>query len=405
MMHVRFPAGPRQHLDLERHGAQEVTHPVRALLDIEALHQLRILSRNPHRAAPRVAVMAEVRLGPELLVILHIDRLIAVERNQRRGSDVDGVGSQRDCLGRVHAVANAAGDDQLHHAVQPALFKRRPGLADRRQRRNAGVLLQDRRRRSGASFHSVHHDHVRARFGRQLHVVEDTARAHLDEDRDLPVGRFANFLDLDDHVVRPEKIRMPRRAALVDSDRQVALFGDRARDFGAQQQPPGSGLGALSDRQLDRVGHAHVMHVDAVAGRQDLVDQRAAVLPLGHQHAAVAGGVRGSGRRRAFRQRHFRVVRQRAPAHPGDHDGNGQLERLARKPRSQHGPGRAFLAIAFERNARQRAGQKRQIVECGPATLAQRAVAADAVEPRFGLGLDVVDDARRKRPTRLQDPL
>src|SRR6266849_3629866 len=84
------------------------------------------------------------------------------------------------------------------------------------------------------------------------------------------------------------------RAALVDADREVALFGDRARDFGAQQQPPGSGLGALSDRQLDRVGHAHVMHVDAVAGRQDLVDQRAAVLPLGHQHAAVAGGVRGA---------------------------------------------------------------------------------------------------------------
>src|SRR5439155_7213428 len=31
--------------------------------------------------------------------------------------------------------------------------------------------------------------------------------------------------------------------------------------------------------------------------------------------------------------------------------------------------------------------------------------AADAVESRFGLGLDVVDDARRKPPTRLQDPL
>ena len=48
----------------------------------------------------------------------------------------------------------------------------------------------------------------------------------------------------------------------------------RLGDLRAQQQAAGAGLGALADGQLDGVGLAHVMNVDAVARGQHLVDQR-----------------------------------------------------------------------------------------------------------------------------------
>ena len=103
---------------------------------------------------------------------------------------------------------------------------------------------------------------------------------------------------------------------------------------------------------------------------------------------------------RASRQRDFGVVGERAPAHAGDHHRDVELDRLLREARAQHGLGGALLAIAFERNARQRAGQKGEVVEGGPAALAQRAEAANAVEAGLGLGLDVFDDRRRKRSAR-----
>ena len=63
----------------------------------------------------------------------------------------------------------------------------------------------------------IDHDHIRARLGGELDVVVDAAGAQLDEDRHLPVGRLAQLLDLDDHVIRTEKIGMPARAALIDA--------------------------------------------------------------------------------------------------------------------------------------------------------------------------------------------
>ena len=80
-------------------------------------------------------------------------------------------------------------------------------------------------------FHVVEN----AGFRRQFDVVIDAARAHLDEDRHLPVGGLAKFLDLDDHVIRPQKIWMPRRTALIDSNRKVPLLGNAIGNFRSQK--------------------------------------------------------------------------------------------------------------------------------------------------------------------------
>ena len=53
------------------------------------------------------------------------------------------------------------------------------------------------------------------------------------------------------------------------------------------------------------------------------------------------------------------------------------------------------LAVAFQRDARQAAGDEGQVVEGGPGARPQGAEAADAVAAQLGLDLDVLDDAGR----------
>src|SRR5947207_1973364 len=57
-MDIRLPARACEHLHLEREGMQEVVDALRSVLDHEALAQLRILCRDPDRAAARMAVIA-----------------------------------------------------------------------------------------------------------------------------------------------------------------------------------------------------------------------------------------------------------------------------------------------------------------------------------------------------------
>ena len=57
-VHVRLAARPREHLQLHGHRGQEVVDALRGLLDDEPLAELRILRRDPDRAATRVAVVA-----------------------------------------------------------------------------------------------------------------------------------------------------------------------------------------------------------------------------------------------------------------------------------------------------------------------------------------------------------
>ena len=186
---------------------------------------------------------------------------------------------------------------------------------------------------------------------------------------------------------------MASRTALVDPGGQVALLGNRIGHFRFEQQPAGARFRALTDRELNPVGHPHVMNVDAVAGGQDLIDQHAAVLALGGQHAAIAGRVRRADGRGALGERHLRVVGKRPPAHPRDHDGDVKFDRLFGKARPQHGFRGAFFAVPLEGNAGQGAGQKGEIIECRPAPFAQRSVTADAVDATLGLGLNVIDDS------------
>ena len=66
---------------------------------------------------------------------------------------------------------------------------------------------------AGAPLHAVEHDHVAAGLGGEPDVVLDPAGPHLDEDRHLPVGRLAQLLDLDHHVVGAEEVGVPARTS------------------------------------------------------------------------------------------------------------------------------------------------------------------------------------------------
>ena len=121
------------------------------------------------------------------------------------------------------------------------------------------------------------------------------------------------------------------------------------------------------------------------------------MLALGRQHAAVAGGGRAAGRARALGEGDLGVVGQGAVAHAGDHDRDVELDRLLGEARAEDGRRRAALAIALERDARQRAGEERQVVEGRQVPRPERAEAADAVAAQLGLDLDVLDDVRACR--------
>ena len=159
--------------------------------------------------------------------------------------------------------------------VVAAVLEGATGFRDGRESRDAGVVLEDLGGGAGAAFHAVDDDHVRAALRGELDVVEDAGGSDLHEHRHLPVRRLAQLLDPDDHVVRPEHVRMARRAPLVDAGRQIASRGDLAGDLRPEQHAARRRLRPLPDRQLDRIGRAEVMHVDTVAARQHLVDQHA----------------------------------------------------------------------------------------------------------------------------------
>ena len=243
----------------------------------------------------------------------------------------------------------------------------------------------------GAPFHAVDDDHVGAGFGGQADVVEDARGPHLDEDRDLVVGRFAELCDLDHEIVGAEEIRMAARRALIDPRREVAESGDLVGDLRAQKQSAGTRLGPLADRQLDRVGLAEVLDVDSVAAGQDLVNHHARFGPFDVEHAAVAGGGRRTGQPGPSRQRGLGVLRECAVAHAGHHQRYLELDRPACEPCAEQSAGGTGLAIAFQRDAREGAGNEREVVEGGPGPGPERTESADAISRQLGLDLDVFD--------------
>ena len=85
IMDVGLAAGPGQHLDLRVHGLEEVGHPIGRFVDGQPRHEVRILGGDPHGTEPGVAVMAGIGLGPQLVVVLNVNRLVAVEGDEEGG--------------------------------------------------------------------------------------------------------------------------------------------------------------------------------------------------------------------------------------------------------------------------------------------------------------------------------
>jgi hypothetical protein len=58
-----------------------------------------------------------VRGGAQRLVILHVERSVAVEGDQRRGAEVDRISAKGQGFGRIHTTANPSSDDELDLTV------------------------------------------------------------------------------------------------------------------------------------------------------------------------------------------------------------------------------------------------------------------------------------------------
>ena len=107
-----------------------------------------------------------------------------------------------------------------------------------------------------AALHAVDNDDVGAGGHSQLHVMVDPGGADFDVDRDGPVGRLAQLLDLDAQIVGADPIGVAAGRALVDTRRERAHAGHPLVDLLAQQEAATAGLGPLADHDLDGVGLA-----------------------------------------------------------------------------------------------------------------------------------------------------
>ena len=137
--------------------------------------------------------------------------------------------------------------------VLPDLTQRLGGQADGSQRRDAGVLDEDVLRRARPALEAVDDDHVGPGGDGQLDVVADPGGPHLHVDGLLPVRGLPELLDLDDEVVGTCPVRVAAGRTLIDAGGQRAHAGDPFADLLAEEHPAASGLGALTDDDLDRV--------------------------------------------------------------------------------------------------------------------------------------------------------
>src|SRR4029077_2448943 len=136
--------------------------------------------------------------------------------------------------------------------------------------------------------------------------------------------------------------------------------------------------------------------------RKNFIDERPAVFALRQEHAPVTSGVRGTRRRRTFGESDLRVKGQCTPAHSCDHDRNVQLNGLLGETGSKNCLRRALLAITLQRNAREGARKKSEIIEGCPSPLSQSSEAADGVQPRLSLRLNLVNHSGSKDAADLQ---
>ena len=98
-------------------------------------------------------------------------RIVVAEGDQRRSADRDRVGTERQALGHVGAVAHAAGDDELHLAVHAEVLQRPHRGRDSGEGGNAHVLDEHFLGGRGAALHAVEHDGVGAGLHRKRDIV------------------------------------------------------------------------------------------------------------------------------------------------------------------------------------------------------------------------------------------
>ena len=206
--------------------------------------------------------------------------LFAVQGDERRGPDGDGIGPQRQGLGRVGAAAYSPRGDEADLAVQTQLAEGLSGHDDGGDSRDTAVVQQDLRRGAGARHHAVDDDGVGAGLGRQLDVVVHAAGPQLDVDGHAPVGGLPKLFDLHRQVVGPEPVRVAGRAALVDPLGEVSHLGYLIKHLHAHKQPAGPRLCALPDHNLDGLSLHQMAGVEAVPAGKDLVDQLVRGVPL-----------------------------------------------------------------------------------------------------------------------------
>ena len=339
-------------------------------------------------------MVAMPRLDADLALEIGLgDVLVAVERHQRGMADGDGVGAKRQGLGHIGPVADAAGIDQRDLPGLAHIVQRLASLADGRDARDAGLLRGDMRAGAGAALHAVDIDAVGAGLGRHAHVVIDAGGPQLQLDRDFAIGRLADLLDLEGEVVGAEPIGMAGRRALVDACRERAHLGHLVRHLLAHEMAAEADLAALADEELAGVRQAQMVRVEAVARLDALVEPFRGIAPLVGDHAALAGAGGGPGHGGAAGERDLGLEAQRPEAHAGDIDRHVQHQRPLGLG-ADHRPGLAFLAIALDDEAGQRAGQEGEIVP-GRDLLEQRE-AAHAIAAELALDMDVVDDLRRE---------
>ena len=110
---MRLAAGACEGLGLHGQHPQVVGESPSALDGIEILGQFRVLGGDPGGVATGLEVVVEAGVATELLILLCIPRVVVAQRNERSGTDRDGVGTESHGLGDVGARTDAAGDDEL----------------------------------------------------------------------------------------------------------------------------------------------------------------------------------------------------------------------------------------------------------------------------------------------------
>ena len=196
---------------------------------------------------------------------------------------------------------------------------------------------------------------------------------------------------------------MPCRRALVDADRERAHLRHLLGDLLAHQVPAEPDLAPLPDEELAGVGNHQVMWVEPVPALDVLVVPLGREIALGRDHPALSGARRRPRHRRALRERHLRLEAQRAERHPRDVDRDVELDRLLREAGAEHRRRHAFLSVALDDEARERAGQEHQLVPVRNRLEEREPTHAVAAELR--LHVDVVNDLRREDPAPAEDVL